>query len=241
MGERAHEAVLRHVEDLLARGELALGDRLPAERVLAERLGVSRPSVREALKVLDALGVVRSSPGQGRGSAAILVTRPARAMGAALRLHVASASLTVEDLVETRVLLETASVRALARRVVLDGDAALAQPRSLLAAMRDPALPAPEFHALDAAFHVALAEAAGNAVVAAVMGALREAIEGYVLETVHRLPDWAATAWGLRAEHEALVAAVAAGDGKRAAGLVAGHISGFLATTGAPEARSADR
>src|SRR5919202_3143584 len=165
MAERTHEAVLRHVECLLLAGELAPGDRLPAERVLAEQLGVSRPTVREALKVLEALGVV-ASPGSGRGSASVVVTRPGAAMGAALRLHVAAAGLPVADLVETRVLLESASVAALARRVATEGDGVLARPRALLAAMAEPALPAGEFHALDSAFHVAIADAAGNAVTA---------------------------------------------------------------------------
>lgn len=228
MGERTHEAVLRHVEDLLVRGELAPGDRLPAERVLADRLGVSRPSVREALKVLEALGVVRASAGQGRGSAAVVVTRPGEAMGAALRLHTATAGLPIADLVETRVLLESASVTALARRVATDGDAVLARPRALLAAMADPALPAADVHALDSAFHVALADAAGNAVIAAVMAALQEAIQGYVLRLVPSLPDWPGTAARLRAEHEAVLATVGHGDGVAASGLVEAHIRGFF-------------
>src|ERR671933_386402 len=188
MAERTHEAVLRHVEGLLLAGDLAPGDRLPAERALAEQLGVSRPTVREALKVLEALGVV-ASPGSGRGSASVVVTRPGAAMGAALRLHVAAAGLPVADLVETRVLL-------------------------------------------DSAFHVAIADAAGNAVTAAVMAALREAIQGYVLRRVPTLPDWAATAASLRAEHAAVLDAVSAGDGATAARLVEAHIRGFFAVSG---------
>ena len=226
---------MRHVEELLVGGELRPGDRLPSERALAEQLGVGRPSVREALKVLAALGVIRSSPGQGRGSAALVVARPGEAIGAALRLHVATSSLPVADLVETRVLLESASVRALAARVAGEGEGILAGPAALLTAMAAPGLAPGVFHELDAAFHVALAEAAGNAVVAVVMGALREAIQGYVLAAVERLPDWGATAQGLRGEHEQLLGAVAAGDGDRAAGLMAAHIGGFLELAGPPE------
>ncbi len=228
MSDRTHELVVRHVEQLLVGGDLRPGDRLPSERALAEQLGVSRPSVREALKVLEALGVVRSFPGQGRGSAAVVVARPGEAIGAAMRLHVATSSLPVDDLVATRVLLESSSVRALAERVRRDGDAVLAAPRALVTAMADPGLPPEEFHELDAAFHVALATAAGNAVTAVVMGALREAIQGYVLAAVDRLPDWGACAQGLRSEHEQVLAAVAAGDGQQAAGLVEAHIVGFL-------------
>ena len=158
----------------------------------------------------------------------MVVSRPAAAVGAALRLHAATATLPIEDLVETRVLLESASVAALARRVAAEGDGVLARPRALLVRMDDAGLPAGEFHALDSAFHVALADAAGNVVVASVMAALREAIEGYVLRLVPALPRWEATAQQLRAEHEAVLGAVARGDAAEAAALVERHIRGFF-------------
>ncbi len=75
---------------------------------------------------------------------------------------------------------------------------------------------------------MALADAAGNAVIAAVMAALREAIQAYVLSAVPSLPDWRRTAAGLRAEHEAVLAAVAAHDGETAARFVDEHIRGFF-------------
>ncbi|MCZ2264586.1 FadR/GntR family transcriptional regulator, partial [Isoptericola sp. QY 916] len=56
---RTHERVLAHLEEGIAAGRWGLGERLPGERALAEDLGVSRPSVREAIRVLDALGIVR--------------------------------------------------------------------------------------------------------------------------------------------------------------------------------------
>lgn len=226
-----HETVLEHVEHLLTTGTLVPGDRLPSERVLAEQLGVSRPAVREALKVLAVLGVVRSSPGRGRESAPVVVARPGAAMGAALRIHAATATLGIADLVETRVLLEAATVRALAARVSSHGAAVLDQASALVDAMAEPGVTTQEFHRLDAAFHVALADAAGNSVIAVVMGALREAIQAYVLAAVPGLPDWGATADGLRAEHAALLDALRAGDGDTAADRVAGHIRGFFAAT----------
>ena len=56
---RLHETVVRHVEDELAAGRLPVGSRLPGERALAEQLGISRASVREGIRVLEAMGVVR--------------------------------------------------------------------------------------------------------------------------------------------------------------------------------------
>jgi GntR family transcriptional repressor for pyruvate dehydrogenase complex len=230
---RTYEVILRRIEQQLGSGQLAVGDRIPAERTLAEQLGVSRPSVREAVKVLEALGVLEVTGGQGRDSGAVVVARPGAAIGAAMRLHVATRSLPISDLVETRVLLEAASMRRLGIRVrdEPDGVALLAPAEHILLRMADQQLPPARFHQLDTAFHVTLAQAAGNVVVEVMMVSLREAIEAYVLAAVPDLPDWSATADGLRAQHAAVLAALRAGDGDLAAGRVERHIRGFFAVT----------
>jgi GntR family transcriptional regulator, transcriptional repressor for pyruvate dehydrogenase complex len=230
---RTHEVILRQVEELLTTGRLRPGDRLPPERTLAEQLGVSRPSVREALKVLEALGVVETTGGQGRDSGAVVVARPGTAIGTAMRIHVATEGLPIADLVDTRALLESAAVRRLGQRVGSEREGAglLTPAEELLAAMKDPALTPQEFHHLDTAFHLALAEAAGNVVVHVVMSSLREAIEGYVLDAVPRLPDWRTTSAGLRRQHAAILSALRVGDGDQAAVVVDRHIRQFFART----------
>ena len=230
---RTYEVILRQVEDLLTSGRLGPGDRLPPERALAEQLGVSRPSVREALKVLEALGVVETTGGQGRESGAVVVARPGTAIGAAMRMHVATRGLPIADLVETRALLESAAMLRLGHRVGTEpgGVALLGPAEELLGRMRSPDLTPQEFHHLDTAFHLALAEAAGNVVVHVVMASLREAIEGYVVDAVPRLPDWRTTSAGLRRQHAAILTALRKGDGATAASVVDRHIHQFFART----------
>ena len=225
---RTHQLVLHWIEDQLSTGHLAVGGRLPAERSLAEQLNVSRTSVREAIRILEAMGVVRSGVGSGPDAGTVVISDPAAALGSALRLHVATQHLPVADIVETRVLLESwAAARARRDAPQLD-DAA-----TLLAAMDAPeGLPVGEFLALDVRFHLALANAAGNAVVSAMMGSLRESIQGYAAELTGNLPDWNATATRLRTEHHAILAAVRNGDGGKAAELVAAHIEGFYEEAG---------
>ena len=63
--EGSTEQVVSHVRDLIERGELRPGDRLPAERDLATQIGVSRPTVRAGLRALAAMGVVQSRHGSG--------------------------------------------------------------------------------------------------------------------------------------------------------------------------------
>jgi len=61
----AEEKVIHYVEDQIRDGKLRLGGRLPGERALAARLGVSRPSLRAGLGALQAMGVVRTRHGAG--------------------------------------------------------------------------------------------------------------------------------------------------------------------------------
>jgi GntR family transcriptional repressor for pyruvate dehydrogenase complex len=212
-----YELVLSRVEADLAAGRLRLGERLPGERSLAEQLGISRPSVREAVRVLEAMGVVRTATGSGPESGAVIVAEPASPLTALLRLHLATNHLPMGDIVQTRVLLESWTAREAAHHAG-GGDLVVAE--ELLDRMDDAGLTPEEFHLLDAEFHVALSALAGNVLIAAVMSSLRTAIHGYVLAAVPNLADWDATAVGLRAEHRSIVAAIRAGAGDEAAALI---------------------
>ncbi|MGA9925356.1 MAG: GntR family transcriptional regulator, partial [Isosphaeraceae bacterium] len=64
---RAHEAVLAQLQRKILKGELAPGDRLPSEREMMETFGVSRPTVREALRVAESLGLVAVRHGDPGG------------------------------------------------------------------------------------------------------------------------------------------------------------------------------
>jgi len=220
---KAWESVLARIEERLVDGRLRPGDHLPPERALAVEFGVARSSVREAIRVLEAMGLVRTQTGSGPSSGAIIVARPLGGMQALMRLQVAASGFPVADVVSTRLLLESSVAGELAER----RPAGLADARQLLDAMDDPALTAQEFLALDAQFHLALAEAAGNAVVATMMAGLRSSIEGYVLAGAERIPDWEVMAARLRAEHRAVIDAIDAGDPAAARTRVHDHISGY--------------
>ncbi|MDR6639956.1 FCD domain-containing protein [Paenarthrobacter nitroguajacolicus] len=223
---RTHELVLQWIEKQLSDGDLTLGGRLPGERAMAEQLQVSRTSVREAVRILEAMGVVRAGVGSGKDAGTVVIAEPGSALGSTLRLHVATRHLPVADIVETRVLLESwAAERAQVGVPALEAAAALLD-------QMDEAPDIDTFLALDARFHVALAQAAGNSVVSAMMASLRGAIENYASTLTENLPDWNATSTRLRAEHRAILNAVNNNDGGKAAQLVAAHIQGFYAEAG---------
>ncbi|MGY5883464.1 FadR/GntR family transcriptional regulator [Modestobacter lacusdianchii] len=224
---RTTETVLQHIEAQLQSRSLTVGMRLPGERALAEQLGVSRGSVREALQVLAAMGVVRRAVGSGADSGAVLIAEPLAPLSSALRLHVATQAFPVSEVVETRVLLESWAVAGAARAGrPLDGLVAL------LDQMDDPSLDVRDFLRLDAQLHVAMAELSGNALVGAIMASLRSSIETYVQGSVPHVADWPALLDTLRAEHRAVVAAIAAGDPALASDRVSQHIRDFYVVSG---------
>ena len=223
---RAWEGVLHHIEARLLSGELGPGDHLPPERALAAELGVGRSSVREAVRVLDVLGLVRTQTGSGPQAGAIIIATPSGGMSALMRLQVAAQGFPIADVVKTRLLLETTVATGLA-----EVRAYLGHATTLLDAMDSEELTPAEFLALDARFHVALAEASGNQVVTAMMSGLRNSIESYVLEGVPAIADWSVEARQLRAEHRGIAEAIAAGDVAAAHARVHSHITGYYSLT----------
>ncbi|GEO95052.1 FadR/GntR family transcriptional regulator [Kocuria turfanensis] len=78
---RMYTVVLDWLEERLRSGEISVGDKLPGERQLAEEFGISRASVREAIRILDAMGLVRSSTGSGPAAGAVVISEPSAALG----------------------------------------------------------------------------------------------------------------------------------------------------------------
>jgi GntR family transcriptional repressor for pyruvate dehydrogenase complex len=225
---RAWQIVLERIESDLLEGTLAPGDRLPPERELAATLGVGRSSVREALRVLEVMGLIRTGTGSGPSAGAIIIATPRGGMSALLRLQVAAQGFPIDDVVRTRLVLESAVADALAS----DPERETAPARVLVDAMDAGGLTPAEFLSLDAQLHVALAEATGNVVITAMMSGLRTAIESYVLAGARRIPDWSATATRLRAEHRAILDAIDSGDAIDARTRIHDHITGYYAEAG---------
>ena len=63
--EKAFDGILNQIIENIQNGHLKAGDALPAERTMAETMGVSRPAVREVLRALELLGIIKTVPGGG--------------------------------------------------------------------------------------------------------------------------------------------------------------------------------
>jgi GntR family transcriptional regulator, transcriptional repressor for pyruvate dehydrogenase complex len=226
---RTYELVLDRIEAQIVSGALTAGERLPPERELAAMLGVSRPAVREALRILEAQGAIRSQVGKGPDSGTTIDRLPSDALARLMRLHVALGSFPLEDVVETRVVLERASVMLACRNA---GPQDLATMRADLLAMDAPEVDRETFNQRDTDFHVALADAGGNRLMSDVTRAIRESVRLPILAGFSAMPETGGQGWrqvrdGLRADHHAIFAAVEAGQADKAAERLEAHIRGF--------------
>jgi GntR family transcriptional repressor for pyruvate dehydrogenase complex len=138
------------------------------------------------------------------------------------------ASVGSRDVVRARIALERESARLAA---VHAGPADHATLAAELAAMDDPAVTAESFNDRDTAFHVAIARASGNPLVAELTTALRNAMRTTLLERLRTSDDFTAVIERLRHEHHAVHQALLDGDGPRAADLVEQHIERFYSSS----------
>jgi GntR family transcriptional regulator, transcriptional repressor for pyruvate dehydrogenase complex len=166
---RAHEVILEQLQRKILEGELAPGDRLPSEREMMETFGVSRPTIREALRVAESLGLVsvrHGDPGGPRvlGQPSLGVTRVLEGLLSAERTSAA-------ELLETRMVLEGTAARLAASRAGAD----LGPLEEALREMTGAADHA-SFVAADATFHRLVAEVGGNRLLVVILTALRDPI-----------------------------------------------------------------
>jgi GntR family transcriptional repressor for pyruvate dehydrogenase complex len=215
--------VAEQIREAILDRELVPGTRLPTERELAAQFGVSRTTIREALRALQAQGLLT---GGGRTTPLRTTVREVGSgpLSEALSTVVRLRTVSLGDLVELRCALESAALGGAARGS--DGTR-LEEARAALAEMRRDDVTPEEFHEADVRFHVSLAAASGNEAMHLVMLAIRDAIASHLLDGLHRQENGRATLRRLVREHAAILQAVEEGDGKRAGELVRSHVMGF--------------
>jgi GntR family transcriptional repressor for pyruvate dehydrogenase complex len=115
---KAYEQVNDQLRELIVSGELAPGERLPNETVLAREFGVSRATVREALRILAAQNLIRTTKGAGGGSYVTLPTvdHISEFLRGNLNLLSESEHVTLEEFLELRELIEVPAARLAATR-----------------------------------------------------------------------------------------------------------------------------
>lgn len=208
------DRIEQQIVDLIHAEQLKPGERLPSERELAALLGVSRPSVREAVKSLEAQGRVHVRHGQG-----VFVAAPRSEQD--LRAALAQHGVTLSELFAMREVLEVPAAGWAADA----GDRTrLAAAESALTELKKASrVVPPDFQLLeklDAAFHMRIVEAAGNRFLRQTLGVLQDMIaEG--METTLLVPGRMKKA---HEEHDRILEALRAGNATAARAAARRHI-----------------
>ncbi len=226
---RAYESIVEQVEDRVFRGLLRPGERLPSERDLMGQFSVSRSTVREALRVLESDGLVRSRPGDPNGPE-VLPFSPITLRKSVTRL-VRVDEVGLAELVQFRMLLE-GSANLLAARLASDEqlaamDAALAEMEAALD--RGYA----EFSRADVAFHDIVARASRSILIQVCSDVVRGVVLGLISQKIADAPDKRELMATSLRHHADVLDAVRRRDGPRAARLARATMS-WKATSARP-------
>jgi GntR family transcriptional regulator, transcriptional repressor for pyruvate dehydrogenase complex len=212
----ATDQAIDGIKELIASGRFRPGDRLPKENELAALLGVSRGSLREAVRALELVGVVQARQGDGTYLTSLAPSALLDVMSIVIDFTDEKSTL---ELLEVRRLLEPAAAALAAARA---DDDALARMRDAMEAMRA----ADDAEALveaDAAFHAAIAGATGNPALAALL----DNLSGHTLRTrVRRAVSEQRAIEDTLAEHDRIYEALLARDPELAQAASAVHVAG---------------
>ncbi len=218
--ERLSTAVTRQIEQLILRGILRPGERLPSERELSERLGVSRPSLREAIADLQSKGLLVSRAGAGIFVAEVLGS----AFAPALIQLFASHDEAVFDYLSFRRDMEGLAAERAAR---LGSDTDLKVVQTIFDKMeaahakRDPSDEA----ALDAAFHLSIIEASHNVIMLHMMRSMYDLLREGVFYNRQVMFKQRLTRASLLDQHRRINDALQSRDGPAARAAVESHLT----------------
>lgn len=216
---RLSDMVYEQLETMVVEGRLAPGSALPSERDLAQQMGVSRPSLREALLRLESRGLIVGRNGGGYRVANASQPLLAEPLSQLMSRH----TKTVDDVLEMREVLEAKAVELAAERATAEDLVRLRQALEALETAYADGRDGGDGNAmltrvpeLDAHFHLALAEATHNLVLVHLMHAIFKLLRGSVIDNYRAIVGHGADLAELIEQHRRVYDAVAAHDASRA-------------------------
>jgi GntR family transcriptional repressor for pyruvate dehydrogenase complex len=216
---RPRQQVESQLDTAIVTGQFKPGEKLPSEVDLASRFGVSRTTIREALRSLTSAGLVRKVPGATGGTFVMAVDH--RALGGQIGDSVATilrlGSVTLPELLAVRKILEVPAADGAATHRT---EEQLAIMRATVERVKGLELGDPEVADLDATFHSTIAEASGNRMLSAFVCALHQATR-----PARYLKFSAKDGRETVLQHIAIVKSIAASNGSGAARAMEEHLN----------------
>lgn len=223
---RAHEHIVEQLQRLILSGKLAAGTRLPSERAMMAEFQVSRPTVREALRVAENMGLISVRPGDPAGP--MVLGTPSVGIARVFDSLLQAGGTSPLELVEMRIALESPAA-ALAAVQPKDRVAKAAEILQQMHSTED----LRECAALDAEFHEAVIAASGNRLFRLVFQSLAEPARS-LIESGLRSSRQHGREETLR-QHAAILDAIRSGNAARAARAVRTHLYEFYLGALAPQ------
>lgn len=211
----AYEQIVAQIEEQVRNGDLHAGDRLPSERHLMARFGVSRPTIREALRVLRATGLVDSRPGDPRGP--VMLPFSSEVLRGPLERMVNQEHASRVELLQFRLVIDGQAALLAAIRQKSDAIARIDAAAQAISALStaETILPS-QFPVVLRSFHDAVREAASNRLLQVCGEAVTDALGVIAEQRLEQEPDPRARLRRSAADAAKLVNLIRAGDGTAA-------------------------
>ncbi len=212
------DEIIAQIVDLIARGQLQPGQRLPAERELCKQFGVGRTSLREALRSLAVMGILEGRVGDGT----FVSVDNEKYLANAFQLGLLLDHKRVQDLIETRLMLESQTAFWAAQRASQEDLLGLVQALEGMAQTLDQ----PErYLELDVQFHLGIARATHNTILYSLLGTIRSYLQEWIKGSLAQ----PSAEMGRRAklsleEHQSIVVALNQGQAEAASRAMNEHI-----------------
>ena len=217
--KKISEEIVDQIKQLIARGDLKPGERMPSERELGTLLGVSRPSVREALMVLEATGFIESRQGGGTFIRSLTETSLTDPLA---RLMERKDPRMLHALAEVRMGLESWSAYLAAQRAE---DREIEELRRLYGTMEEQAASGGWDADIDARFHYAITAATHNTVQVHVLDTIHSLFHTTIQVALTEFYRKAGYIELLLAQHREIVEAIAAHEPERARKAMMAHLN----------------
>lgn len=216
---RIYEEIVEQIRLLVAEGHVKAGDRLPSERDLAERLQVSRASVREALSALEMMGLLEIRSGEGTYIKQVNIESVVAPLAWVLSME----KDTVLELLEVRKILETQAAVLAAERAEAEE---LQEMREALEEMKRDLEAGRLGDAPDHSFHYAIARATKNKILIRLMNAISDTMQQTLKASRTKLYEGEGMPERLYKEHEGIFKAIEAKSAEQAQTLMLEHLQG---------------
>ncbi|MCD6318842.1 FadR family transcriptional regulator [Candidatus Aerophobetes bacterium] len=210
--------IVEQIQNLIKEGKLKSGDKLPPERILAEKLGVSRPPLREAISALEILGIIESRGGKGN-----FIKNTFNSTSYAQRLKELEKEESPFELLEARKVVET-EIAGLAAEKASSED--IKEIEEALNRMKNALNDTPRAMEFDRQFHVAIAKAAHNSILFQMMNFLADGLKESLWVNIKE-KSWALPGHPQKylEEHTNLLEAIKNGDKKLARRTMYSHLA----------------